>query len=933
MPPRTHSKAHAEVQPVEGVLSTLRHRTRLRTLVVRGPVGGDAGEGLRSLEGLPAPHSLRVLRLVRCPALTDLSALASHTALRRVDVRGIGARDLRPLGHVEWVRLGGLRAVPRLRQCHGIRRLTLLASPRLASVPPDRLPPGLTHLHVVGCPTLGQGGLADLAGAATLRNLRVLDLRGCGGLPEAQRRVFLGAEIGVLLRGDQVPDAVQRRAAYVGDVDRTPHPFLRRRALRAVLRHARVAGSSRPSAETLRTFRAYGYADLARATAALSHPVRTLQFREDMAVLDLLHAAFADWQRCTRVAVRHALSDAPPEDLEEVVQAATLRILREAQTYPHWRFDQASFYAGLRSAKGFRTLAARYVGNSYRRQLSGWRSALRFGRPKKDPNAPEPEWRTVFGEGASDAGPTATERLSAEPAAAPDRGVVLARLGPGWQGALTMPVAPAEIVGFALAAVAPLWLSPRIGGRVLHTQDVSVRTLAALQPVTGVRTHTRHEELPLSLGVPAADLADPHLAELAWGALRAEERAAADAARGRAADAVERTLSRATEAEREAWRTAVALERSAAEGGLVDETAAQALEAAWLAVLGAATVGPQAKAVRQDAVKAAQKVLTHRRVRDLVLVLLGAPVPEDIGPDTWDLGALRALMAWCDAWARSAAFWQGVRVRRPAELAERLAALVDRARVDATPRVLRELLATAGLARRRADAVSDRRLDGLLAEARACVEAFGGAERAWAAAMSAAGETTSSDAVACVLDADERLAAAAWLDLGEAEDAVLAQLTAALRTADARARNRATRALGLVRARFPADTKRAASLRLLRIVEGLDRVDLPPSLAVALGMPVVLDADSSAYAADEVAAPLVPLGWRGAARHAWVGGDRLVLRGPGWQADGLTLVARHAGTPAEVAETRLPPGVWTLRHRDGFVVRLHVRDVVGAVGG
>jgi hypothetical protein len=495
-----------------------------------------------------------------------------------------------------------------------------------------------------------------------------------------------------------------------------------------------------------------------------------------------------------------------------------------------------------------------------------------------------------------------------------------------WPGDLGVWAATHELVA-AFRALAPFWLGVRVGGAMRAVGRVGIRTIAALQ-TPNATTRAASATLPRIPGVPIADLDDACIAEAAWARLGQEERGAAERARGRARAALAEALTNASLPQVEAWQHAVSCERRLAEEDAPDAELFAQVEAAWLDLYGSAEL-------RGDSAAAAEALRAQRGMRDLESALLGLIVRRRQGTEarpglegaaegsaaparTWDRTELRALLAWCEAWARSLGLGRGLRHRRPEDLrvalAERIAAVEGGSREALGPMAM-----LAGMAAR-VVTVHPRVFGDVLEAARGAFMRAGGAEVAWACVRDLRPAVVGApDPVAVMLDADERLAAAAWLGVARVDD-VLASVGARMSGWNDARRRRAARALALTHARFPAAGAADALVVLLT-----EPSALPAPMATLLGAPVLADPASVAFADDADASTLARVGIQGDAADVWIGGGRLVLVGGGWSVPGVTLTSEDVGTRGEQHRALMRPGVWRVLRHGRMVVTLMVR--------
>ena len=851
---------------------------------------------LVSLRGLPP--GVRSLSVVGCPRLRSLRAMTVATHLCSITLVGKHPpRSLRPIATVEELRIAQWRRLPRLVHLRGVRRLTLAHLPTLTNLVPGVLPPGLTHLRILGCPRLGRkGGLDALSGVARLVELRHLDLRTSEGLPAAVRRVYRGAEIDVLFGRAEVP------AGVVSEPGPPPEGAVRG-----------------PSRRTHAFFRTWGWDDLQQAYARMTRRAQPLQAADDLQLLEAFRAAAQDWSHWARAAIARVERD--PERRQDMLQEAWLALLRQASRFPTWRFAQASSSARIARSTGFYRLArkalaaTRGAGARWDADVTGERAGAGLDKADVqtvgDGYAVQDPWRTAD-----------PEALAAPSQVEP----VLVRIADH----SVLRVDPEQVA--VLRAIAPLWLQREEGGRPVSDPALGLRVVAALQPTPHTQTETLADALSGYAGVPVADLDDPVVRDRAWAHLDPRDRPGAEVARVRATQALARAVGDAPADVREAWNDAVALERAWAErrdtgGGAPDD---EARAEAWQRMYGESR--ELAGVRRSESQKQARLALDKRRCLALFFALTGWRGADSRALAPWSASEVRGLLAWTAAWTSGAGEGRGLAHRTAAARIDALEALLPAPTRghDPTFVVRASVLGHAGLLARaladeRLSPVDRTRAERILAVAADAVGARGGAQEAWTAAYEGApsvpgrGAAGPPDIVAVVLDAVERMAAAAWLGLPDEGERVAAALAASLAQADAQAQRRGRRVLTLQRARFPGLVPSSAPAAAPDA--------LPTVLCVALGWPVLADPASSAFADDDDASQLAQVGWRGAAARVHVGGGRLVLVGRGWSVDGRTLVVEEAGTPLETHRALLAPGPWVIRDgRRRVVMTVQVRD-------
>jgi hypothetical protein len=608
-------------------------------------------------------------------------------------------------------------------------------------------------------------------------------------------------------------------------------------------------------------------------------------------------------------------------------------VWRAALGQPHEPFAKAAPATALRSAGGFRWLASRQA-REWRRGMErrGLRPWVREGEDDADavPDVEQlPDTAGTRRQESSGAHRDAPVSEAPRADGTRERPWRLRRRSALWQGDLGVWAATDELL-VAFRALAPFWLGVRVGGTVRAGGRVAIRTIAALQ-TPNATTRAASAALPRIPGVPIADLDDACIAEAAWARLGHEERGAAERAHARARAALAEALTNASLPQVEAWQHAVSCERRLSEQDAPDAALFAEVEAAWLELYGSAEL-------RGDSAAAAEALRGQRGLRELESALLGLVVRRRVGTEirpgldgaaagseaparTWDVTELRALLAWCEAWARSLGLGRGLRHRRPedlrAALAERITA-VEGGSLDA----LGPMAMLAGMAARVLP-VHPRVFADVLGAARAAVARAGGAEAVWARVRDLRPSAVGApDPVAVVLDADERLAAAAWLGVPRADE-VLAGVGARMAGWNDARRRRAARALALTHARFPTAGAADALIALLT-----EPSALPAPMAALLGAPVLADPASVAFADDADASTLARVGVEGDAADVWVGGGRLVLVGGGWSVPGLSLEAEDVGTRGEQHSALLQPGAWRVLRAGRPVVTL----VVAAVG-
>jgi hypothetical protein len=93
---------------------------------------------------------------------------------------------------------------------------------------------------------------------------------------------------------------------------------------------------------------------------------------------------------------------------------------------------------------------------------------------------------------------------------------------------------------------------------------------------------------------------------------------------------------------------------------------------------------------------------------------------------------------------------------------------------------------------------------------------------------------------------------------------------------------------------------------------------------LSLGRPVLIDVDSTAFAA-EGDEPMRRFGSEGLAARVWLGAGSIELSGPGWSVPGRHLRGVAVGAPSEAWTARLTQGAWPIFHDGALVSVLHVR--------
>jgi hypothetical protein len=228
---------------------------------------------LRTLSGLERADGLSELRLVRCPELVDLSAVAGLANLAELTISGCPSlRGLAPLSTLDGLETLALRAAPLddpkplaaltglrdlvvdspsgLRRFGWLGKLTDLRSLALRGCRLTRVPTSLSRLDRLTALDLGaSSGLKTLDGLESLENLQVLDVSGCkelsdvsavAGLPALELLDVRGCDPRLDLSGVD-PDRVKilmgaistyrvlirpLRPAEVGAVPRLRRPWL-----------------------------------------------------------------------------------------------------------------------------------------------------------------------------------------------------------------------------------------------------------------------------------------------------------------------------------------------------------------------------------------------------------------------------------------------------------------------------------------------------------------------------------------------------------------------------------------------------------------------------------------------------------------------------------------------------------------------------------
>jgi hypothetical protein len=751
---------------------------------------------------------------------------------------------------------------------------------------------------------------------------------------------------GLLAQSKERPDVVFAETSPEANIRSTAG--FARFAARLLEEDRRQRRRRMPSAAAQEAFALWSFADLRRARPEKPPPKGPSNV---VGVEHELGKALLEWRNCVEEMLRRLrgggkppaertagfsiIEDGPGLDAEEQAGHLLIRLLRQAAKAPDLPFSEASKLASLRSARGFRIVADRAWLALYRQRKergeAGMRSGVHAGAGP-DTVAPRPSFR-------------------------------MRRTSPEWDGDIGFWTLTGPLLT-TLRAVGPFWLARRGARGEVKDPVPALRTLAAGQGVSGTSPRAQSDDRWATLdgfGVPIADLDDPAL-ERAWLAkLPPQLRDRAEEGRQRAAAALGTALAEASPSQREAWNAAVAMERTLAQSVHRSSHHAEAADNAWVHLFGD-------KEKRKDAGKAFEALVHSRKIDTLLAALVTEPTPKaklsptapsaGAAPPTarkpaaplWSAGELRALIAWCEVWCEGAGIFKGLRHRSTSAHLDALERTLDLLELTfaAFPEApagapTRDLLALGGftyrilLDARRARASSVvrplvARAESLLERGARAVKAMGGADATWRRAQTHTGAAPlpappGDRLLAAVLDAEERLAGATWLGGGLPADHHVTQVvnSLAVEASDAghSTRARARRALTLTRARFPPPAgdpgARAVGLLLASAVP----VDLCPTLA--LGLPVLVELDSTAYA-DDHEEPLQRLGADGDAALIWLGRARIVLMGPGWVVPGRPLVASARGTPSESWSTGLVPGAWAIVRDDRLVTVLHIRS-------
>jgi hypothetical protein len=707
-----------------------------------------------------------------------------------------------------------------------------------------------------------------------------------------------------------------------------------------------------PQMSTLEAFARWSFADLERSRRNTEPELA----KQSARIEKELGAAMEDWKNCLTVKLaalrgrqlrlarkqpdglrdRAAEHDAQALDIHDLVSARLDRMLRSAKQRPKDPFVVAHGRTAIWSGKGFallaeQILAAQSQKAAKRRELresSGTELALGVSTPR--PAGFLAQWSPLW----------------------------IGELPGHWR-------VKAELLS-AVRAIAPFWLARQGPKGEIADPTPGLRTLAAAQGLPHTAPQTQRDEGWTSVpsapnGVPIADLDDPWLAREAFKGLSRDDKLAADRGRIRAVNVLNKAFESARPDTQEAWRAVVALERQLAGRPTPVAGSDAVAEAAWVRFFGD-------KASRKEASDAFSGVCQARQIDELLRHLVGGPgasardgAPQNaqarnasLSPERntaiWSCAELGGLLAWCSAWCDGYAVGRGLRYRTPRALETALETALDAVRSgSAQGDVWRPVLAMCGFAFRfcrqqrrlrlgAADARVVRRLDALLGVAAQHVEQLGGPDAAWELLTAPSDEMAHPDEpahqhvfpgdrlVSAVLDADELLAASAWLGGGapsaQQQDEVVASLSAETYNADPAARARARRALELCRAHFPVLPQEAGALALLELLRSpvADALCAP----LSLGRPVLIDVDSTAFAA-EGDEPMRRFGSEGLAARVWLGAGSIELSGPGWSVPGRHLRGVAVGAPSEAWTARLTQGAWPIFHDGALVSVLHVR--------